>query len=84
MNVKCEDVLKFKGSNRIAELFINKLNDLIDTSTKTCTNYNNKTKEVKPWITAGIINLIKRRNKLRYLSISNPKNIGYVEVVYIK
>lgn len=45
MNVKWQDVLEFKDLNRNIELFIEKkLINLIDSSTKTITNYNNKIK----------------------------------------
>ena len=56
-------------------MFTNKLNDLIDSSTHTITNYNNRTEKTKQWITDGMINSNQRRNKPRYLSICNPNNI---------
>lgn len=68
---KWEPIIKTNDSQIAYQLFIEKLNNYINTSTtETITNFNKK-KKLKPWITAGLITSIQHRDKMKVRLLKN-------------
>lgn len=75
-NIKNEnwsDLYLGENPDICTELFLKKLNTIIRNSTRTCKN-NNKNRKRKPWITAGIVNSMNKRDTLFQECLKNPNN----------
>lgn len=60
--------------NISSENFVNILNNHINSNSQS-KRYSNKTKKIKPWISAGLITSIRHRDKLKQKANLNPGNL---------
>lgn len=72
------DVIQKNDAEISYKIFIEKLNNFIGIST-TKIKLTNKTRKIKPWITAGIINSIRHRDNLKKIYIKNKSHENKVE-----
>lgn len=71
-----EDIYNSDNANHCSSKFVMRLTQFIEQSTEIMHIHNEKHKsKLKPWITMGIINSIRTRNKLRFMSLQYPSNI---------
>lgn len=66
--------LKSQDSNAAASTFINTIQNYITQATETNPSIPAKRKKLKPWITVGLVNSIRNREKLRTKLTKQPYN----------
>lgn len=69
-----QEIYREQNVTTATKKFILKLKYLINSCTSVSHKKINNSKKLKPWITQGLINSIKERDKLKRLLLNNPNN----------
>lgn len=69
-----QEIYREQNVTTATKKFILKLKYLINLCTSVSQKKINNSKKLKPWITQGLINSIKERDKLKRLLLNNPNN----------